>query len=1442
MKRTLFILISILLNLIGYAQFAKQYNALHKNTEIIPTPGSIELQLNISELNIDYNNGEYLKIEIDQLNGSMIKGEPDLPKLTKLMFLPLGVKPKINIVNFNKDKIQLKDIGYTSLIKPSYGSVVKSVSTDDEIVELSELYKQDQFLSNQIVDLKYIGIYRNQQVYEIVYYPVAYNPVKNTIEVFTNVSVNINWKESTAFNSSWKYTSNSKQSAYAVARSNNSLFENENKKTFLIVSPLKYKNTLLSFVYWKKSLGYNVIEAYIGEDISDASKETIKSYIKNYYESPEEGSEKVSYLLLVGDVADIPAWSGRAGSYATDLYYAEFTNDYLPELFYGRISVTTNEQLEIVIAKTLYTEKANGDFSLYQNNHLLVSGVDASYAPIYGNGAVKYIKNNYSNATQGITSSYYLYGSGSPIVSNSSLAKQSIIDDINNGVGLAYYTAHCATNGWTNPELETSDLSQLHNKDKYPFMIGNCCESAKFNSNSFAEDVVRAEGKGAVAYIGASDYSYWDEDYYWAIGVTSTILADPEYSDSGLGLFDAWFHTNNEPVQNQIATAGEFISIGNMAVQESNSSYKNLYWEIYHLIGDPTFVPAKHSYEQVSAQWSIPLIANQNSLTIQTVANAYVSLSENGNIIGGSFADDLGKANVSFNSLQNIGNKQIEILVSHPDYAVVIDSLDVIPPDGPYLVLDNFIINDSSENSNGTIEFNESVLFDLSFKNLGVVVANNIKVSLTTNNSWVDSLSIADNIPIGIIEPGNEKTSENSFRLHLDKNVPDKTIINFIGTVNYNDTLFQEFYFKTEIFSPKIVYVSTDIDVAGLGNTDGLLQEAELATLNVYFQNIGTTQVSNTTISFNSENTDFINVEKTLFPFGGFSVNEIKSLPLNVQVGSDIFNGSNVNIKYVLKADENPQISYEGEFKITLGEEPNILMKNDTAIEIVNGYFYDSGGPEFNYLNKENTTVTFKPYYSSQGLSVNFEEFKLESGTGDNCWDYLEIFDGINEQAPLIGSFCKSNAVSFISSQNDDGALTFTFISDGSQTELGWEAYISSSTKHNVTLKIVDGLGVVQNTEVTFNTQVDSTNDFGEVIFKNIVEESANSFSIYRSGYIQYTDELNNIVSDTLITVLLEKAPEICFSVSSGITPIQNARILFNNEERFTDEDGKVFFPDLSEGTKYFFIEANGFIDTMGYISVPAYDVCYFINMKPTTYYSVELLVYEEFGVVESANVHINGNSKYTNSKGLVTIDSLYPANFKINIFKEGYKDYGNMLNIPDSNSYQEIEILPKTYGVIFNVKHNDQKISEAHIFIKDQELITSSQGQALLNSLRAEQDIEYRVEHPLYMTHIGYFSIVSGSEEVNVNLDLNTTIEKNDLHKKVIIYPNPSSGSFTVDFGADIFIKELSIISQEGKTIYKLNNSNASNNIRLDINEKGLFFLRIITNAEVLFYPILVQ
>ena len=120
----------------------------------------------------------------------------------------------------------------------------------------------------------------------------------------------------------------------------------------------------------------------------------------------------------------------------------------------------------------------------------------------------------------------------------------------------------------------------------------------------------------------------------------------------------------------------------------------------------------------------------------------------------------------------------------------------------------------------------------------------------------------------------------------------------------------------------------------------------------------------------------------------------------------------------------------------TTGAEQYLMQEG--TITTCNGVFYDTGGPDGNYQNGEDITMTILPGGTDNMMEIEFVEFECESG-----YDHLGVYDGI-DATNLIGEYDTGNPPpTTITATNTEGALTFVFHSDGSISKPGWVANLS---------------------------------------------------------------------------------------------------------------------------------------------------------------------------------------------------------------------------------------------------------------------------------------------------------------------------------------------------------------------------------------------------------------
>lgn len=622
----------------------------------------------IQTLNVKTDVGDFTKIIVSGYGENALRGNAELPVLEELINIPLGAEVAIEIVNKEEKTIFLSEYGINNNIFPSQPSISKGENAANlPFYYNDDYYSNNDFHTQKLITTEYLGKMRGQQLARISVAPFQYNPVTNELKVVTKMEVKVIFKNTdiTAhLANKQKYYSPEFEHLYKSCLNYLPMQEKEVITTspikYVIISDSAFQTALQPLVEWKTKKGFMVVEGYTNNPLVGNTTTSIHTYLKNMYDNATATDPAPTYLLIVGDVGQVPSFNN--GNHLSDMYFCEFDGggDFYPEMYYGRFSAITPEDVEVQVHKTLTHERYTFSDPSFLDEVLLVAGVDANMAPTYGNGQINYGTDNYFNTAHGLTVYNYLYGSGTPITSDMPGASAAIIADVSAGVGFANYTAHCGSSGWSDPSFSTSDVPGLQNNDEYGFVIGNCCQSNKFDVPvCFGESLLRANNKGAVGYIGGSNNTYWDEDFWWAVG-NDSISANPTYAGTGLAMFDCMMHENGEQQEDWFITAGQLIHSGNLAVTQAGGA-EQYYWEIYHLMGDPSLMPYIGVPTTLTVTHDIAAPVGVSTFTVITEENAYVAISMGGQLLDAQFADFTGIVDLNFPPISSVGTVDVVV-------------------------------------------------------------------------------------------------------------------------------------------------------------------------------------------------------------------------------------------------------------------------------------------------------------------------------------------------------------------------------------------------------------------------------------------------------------------------------------------------------------------------------------------------------------------------------------------------------------------------------------------------------------------------------------------------------------------------------------------------------------------------------------------------------------
>jgi hypothetical protein len=222
--------------------------------------------------------------------------------------------------------------------------------------------------------------------------------------------------------------------------------------------------------------------------------------------------------IIVGEHADVPAYTSNTISGVTDHYYRCLdTEDYdadagTPDIAVGRFAVDTEEQLAIVVDKQLRYEAGVFKDDSWLKKVSFIATDDASHWQI-AEGSFNYLVNLYTGP-QGFVGNFpkpETAGGDLLYAITNKVKDAEVIDRLREGRGFINYGGHGGSDYWVSPRLEKKDVESLKNTDVIPLVMANACNTGDFRVLSMGQIWQRATA-GAVIYYGSMDSTYWNED------------------------------------------------------------------------------------------------------------------------------------------------------------------------------------------------------------------------------------------------------------------------------------------------------------------------------------------------------------------------------------------------------------------------------------------------------------------------------------------------------------------------------------------------------------------------------------------------------------------------------------------------------------------------------------------------------------------------------------------------------------------------------------------------------------------------------------------------------------------------------------------------------------------------------------------------------------------
>ena len=630
----------------------------------------------IESVEMSTEKGTFSEIFMEGTYASGEIGAPELPASHQLLAVPFGATPQVNVISYTAKDYNLSDYGINTIL-PHQPSVRKDQKPEDvPFAYHAEAYQTRGLALVPEATIEVQGTMRGIRIGSLVINPVSYNPASNTLRVFNDIEVEINFEgadraetERMLLNTYSPYFDIVYKQMFNYRQIMDVYDDHPDLMAYpvhmAVIVPDDYVSTLQPWIDWKIQKGFDVNVYTTSQTGSTYS--AIHSYVQNLYNTGVSQGATPTFLILVGDVAQIPATSGSATQKMTDLYYGSVDNDYFPDMFYSRMSAENTNQLTNIINKILQYEQYTMPDPSYLNNVTLIAGWDSYWTNYVGRPTIQYATTYYYNTEHGFTQ----------VNSHVNQSQYSgCYNALSTGVGFVNYTAHGDNQEWSNPNFTNSGVNQLTNANKYFLAMGNCCLSGNYGYNQpcFGEAMIRAENKGAYSYIGSCPYTYWYEDYYFGVGATNTFSNTPNIANTKTGVYDAVW------MDDTYNTVSSMTFLGNIAVCYSytggyqtsiNATY---YWQAYHVLGDGSIMPYRVNPTANTVSHATTFPAGATSFTVNAEEGSYVGISQNNVLLGAALVPATGNVDVP---VTPVTSGQVKIVVTKPQRQPYIQDIDV---------------------------------------------------------------------------------------------------------------------------------------------------------------------------------------------------------------------------------------------------------------------------------------------------------------------------------------------------------------------------------------------------------------------------------------------------------------------------------------------------------------------------------------------------------------------------------------------------------------------------------------------------------------------------------------------------------------------------------------------------------------------------------------------
>jgi hypothetical protein len=777
---------------------------------------------------VETKGGMFNRLSMPECGVTNVEGQPFLPVIRKMVQIPYGAEVSVQVVSSEFEDKTLEELGIANPIIPVQPPIpkIEGAWENAKFVIDEDFYAQDRFYPADLAREVETAAIRGHRFATLEISPVSYNPASGTLRLYSRVTVQVVLSGSDRVKTETmlsRYSSPPFEDICQEMFVNYSSYQDMIKALptlpigYLIIVHSDFEAQAAPLADWKRKKGFYVTVA--NQSQTGTTTSSIKNYISQAYST---WPVPPTYVLFFGDVGWIPTYSGSFSYTATDLYYVQMDGDRFGDIFRARFPVRSPTEATNMVNKLLYYENPTSTDLEWMRHALFIASSDHSslVEATHRWGILNYL------VPMGVyVDSLWerLGGVTSTAISNS----------VNAGKAIVCYSGHGSSSGWATGSFYSSNVNGLANADEYPLVLSHACSTNPFDATEcFGETWVKVANKGGIAFWGASNSSYWDEDDILERRMFDAAFAETCYSVASMTDKALW-HL--------------YQYYGDV----SNVRY---YFDMYNVNGDPSVDIWTYIADDLVVTYpgTIPMLPSYAvEINVATqdkgpLYGALVCLRKGAEVFETGYTDASGNLTLNV-SPTTLG--EMELTVTAHNQLPFEGSINVIPAGDAYLVYESSSVDDDSSgqslgDGDGLVDFAETVELFVELKNFGDSAAHNTYSIISTSSPYVTVVN--DSAFWGEVPASGSGTCTNGFALYISPVVPDMEMISFHLDMHATNGDWEYDDLSLVAHCPDLVYSSRITEDLG-GNDNGKPDPGETTNMDIILQNDGSAGVGQVT-------------------------------------------------------------------------------------------------------------------------------------------------------------------------------------------------------------------------------------------------------------------------------------------------------------------------------------------------------------------------------------------------------------------------------------------------------------------------------------------------------------------------------------------------------------------------------------------------------------------